>query len=208
MMSKASSTLPEAREKALRMLSNAVQGNMSSANTLKEVEETLTAGNIRFLSGAEEQRLRKALQVWDEKIKQDRLNENQARKERNEEGLPDLGSSVFGDHLTPLIVLCMNTGLRLGELLHLRWGNVDFDWEVLIVPGIDMTGGKTCSIPLNTETLSTLSAWKNSRTAASERIFCAPDGKPLEDQQENLAALLKEAEILDGMISVIMLPVD
>ena len=41
----------------------------------------------------------------------------------------------FGDHLTPAVLLSMNTGLRRGEVLELRWACVDFNPRLLTVEG-------------------------------------------------------------------------
>jgi len=41
----------------------------------------------------------------------------------------------FGDHLTSAVLLSVNTGLRRGELLKLRWTSVDFNRRLLTVEG-------------------------------------------------------------------------
>jgi integrase len=43
------------------------------------------------------------------------------------------GGHHFGDHLTPAVLLSMNTGLRRGELLKLRWLSIDFGRRLLTV---------------------------------------------------------------------------
>ncbi len=58
---------------------------------------------------------------------------NNRRQRRHERVLPPL--THFGDHLTPAVLLSMNTGLRRGEVLKLRWGSVDFNRRLLTVEG-------------------------------------------------------------------------
>jgi hypothetical protein len=82
-------------------------------------------GKVRFLDEAEESRLRTALQARDESMKKSREAANVRHLKRGE----PLSTLLkhFGDHLTPAVLLSINTGLRRGELLKLQWLSVDFD---------------------------------------------------------------------------------
>jgi integrase len=62
---------------------------------------------------------------------------NDRRQTQHERTLPPL--SHFGDHLTPAVLLSMNTGLRRGEVVKLRWGSVDFNRQLLTVEGPEST---------------------------------------------------------------------
>jgi integrase len=79
-------------------------------------------GKVRFLDQAEESRLPDALMERDLEMWNRRTLANSRRQRRHERVLPPL--THFGDHLTPAVLLSMNTGLRRGEVLKLRWGSV------------------------------------------------------------------------------------
>jgi integrase len=66
----------------------------------------------------------------------------------------------FGDHLTPAVLLSMNTGLRRGEVLKLRWTSVDFNRRLLTVEGGNAKNRQTRHVPLNEEAISTLRRWR------------------------------------------------
>lgn len=71
-------------------------------------------------------------------------------------------------YLRPLIVLAIETGMRRGELLSLRWEHVDFDQRVAHLP---MTkNGLSRDVPLSTRAVETLRAMK---TGESETVFTA-----------------------------------
>jgi integrase len=67
----------------------------------------------------------------------------------------------FGDHLTPAVLLSMNTGLRRrGEVVKLRWGSVDFNRRLLTVEGRTAKNRQTRHVPLNDEAVSVLRNWR------------------------------------------------
>lgn len=151
-------------------------------------------GKIRFLSADEEQRLRKAIQTRDEKIKQDRASANHWRQERGYECLPDLTQYAFGDHMTPMILLSVNTGLRRGELFSLTWNNVDFQQAILTIEGTYAKSGKTRHVPLNAEALQALKAWRH-QTEGQELIFHNKDGNRFDTIKTSWGNILKLAGI-------------
>ena len=118
------------------------------------------SGKIRFLSTDEEQRLREAAISREVKIKSERDTANQWRKERGYDLLPDLNRVAFADHMRPMIILSINTGLRRGEVFSLKWENVNLDRSTLTIEGAYAKSGKTRHIPLNSETLHVLKSWR------------------------------------------------
>jgi integrase len=125
-------------------------------------------GKVRFLDQAEESRLRAALKARDEELQNLRTSGNARRQHRHEKLLPLLPH--FGDHLTPAVLLSMNTGLRRGEVLKLRWACVDFDRQLLRVEGPTAKNRQTRHVPLNEEAVSVLRQWRE-QSAAGARIF-------------------------------------
>ena len=63
-----------------------------------------STGKVRYLTEAEEQRLRKALQVRDMKIKSERNSANKWREARGYDLLPDLLDCHYADHITPIVL--------------------------------------------------------------------------------------------------------
>lgn len=76
----------------------------------------------------------------------------------------------FGDHLTPAVLVSINTGLRRGELLSLKWPAVDFKGAQLTVEGSAAKSQQTRHIPLNAEALDALKKWQEQRQD-EERVF-------------------------------------
>jgi integrase len=113
---------------------------------------------VRFLDEAEESRLRAALQARDVEMIEARESANSWRRARNRDELPPL--RYFGDHLTPAVLVSMNTGLRRGELLKLRWSSIDFDGQLLTVEGPTSKTRQTRHVPLNAEAMSVLIRWR------------------------------------------------
>ena len=123
---------------------------------------------VRFLDDAEESRLRNALQERDLEMRSARESANVRRQQRAEDLLPSLPH--FGDHLTVAVLLSMNTGLRRGELLKLRWRSIDFNRQLLTVEGPDSKTRQTRHVPLNTEAMSILRRWQE-QVSGGSRVF-------------------------------------
>jgi integrase len=123
---------------------------------------------VRFLDDAEESRLRNALQERDLEMRGARDSANVRRRQRDEDLLPALPH--FGDHLTVAVLLSMNTGLRRGELLKLRWRSIDFNRQLLTVEGPDSKTRQTRHVPLNTEAMSILRRW-HEQISGGSRVF-------------------------------------
>jgi integrase len=123
---------------------------------------------VRYLSAEEENRLRSALTERDEEAIVARKSANEWRRERRRELLKV--PERFSDHLTPAVLLSMNTGLRRGELLALTWADIDFQERLLTVRGASSKSGDTRYLPLNDEALTLLRDWKKNGLDA-DRVF-------------------------------------
>jgi integrase len=143
---------------------------------------------IRFLSPAEEARLRDALAARDRKLIQGRANANAIRRARRIAILPDIPQDGFGDHLTPVVLLALNTGLRRGELLSLQWSDVDLEAKVITIQARNAKNGRQRHIPINAEALSVLTRW--TQQCDGQGVVFEPN-----DIKKGWGALLQEAKI-------------
>ncbi len=152
------------------VLSRAVKRKVLVANPVLEIDKPKIdrLPKVRYLDKDEEQRLRAALAERDAEMIAARESANRWRRQRKQEPLPALPH--FGDHLSAAVLLSLNTGLRRGELLALKWANIDFRQKHLTVEGTDAKSGDTRHIPLNTEALDVLKRWKEQRTD-EQRVF-------------------------------------
>ena len=86
-----------------------------------------------------------------------------------------------------MVLLIVNTGLRRGEVLQLKWSDVDLlQWKV-IIGGENAKSGKTRYVPLNDEAVSTLQRWQPS-VEATGWVFPARDGEAFDQYQNVLEA--------------------
>ncbi len=151
----------------------------------------------RYLSPEEEARLSEALTTRDNKNREDRRRANLWRQERNYEELPEIG--LFCDHLTPIVLTAMLTGLRRGELFNLVWKDVNLRSKVLQVKARGSKSGKSRTVPLNSECIEVLSRWKKLTTYRNPGDFVFPNkkGKRLDNIATSFNNLLKAADISD-----------
>lgn len=157
------------------VLSHAVRLGMLPDNPMRRVDKPRLdrTPNVRFLDPEEEARLRSALDARDNRLRAARDSGNAWRRERRRTPLRPL--TRFGDHMTPAILISLNTGLRRGELLALRWNDVNFRLAVLSVQATSAKTGQTRHVPLNEEALGALKHWRaqNPDLAGIDKLFAA-----------------------------------
>lgn len=98
-------------------------------------------------------------------------------------------------HLKPMVLVELNSGMRRGELLRLKWSNVDFDNNVIRLKPEQTKTSKGRAIPMNSILKATLKSIK--RNPNSEYIFCKKDGSPYGDIKKSFATALRKANIKD-----------
>ena len=142
------------------VLRRAVKAGELTENPVRRIDKPRIdrRGKVRFLDQAEEARLRTAMKARDKELQTLRTSGNARRQYRHEKLLPPLPH--FGDHLTPAVLLSMNTGVRRGELLKLHWRSIDFNRRLLTVEGPNAKNRQTRHVPLNEEAVNTLRRWR------------------------------------------------
>jgi integrase/recombinase XerD len=96
---------------------------------------------------------------------------------------------MFGDHLTLIVTLALNYGLRRQEVLQLRWDSVkptsDNRWQLFITPESDKAG-RGRYIPLNDSDWAIIRAWHRYQTGTKgiQSPWMFPHGPKLEPMTE------------------------
>jgi integrase len=153
-----------------------------------------TKGRVRYLNHAEEARLRTALTLRDDRMKAARARANVWRRVRGYAEMPSLEAQPYGDHLSPMVLLTLNTGLRRGELFNLCWGDVNVQTKVLTVHGATAKSGQTRHLPLNQEALGVLDTWRL-QSPGDGYVFPGKGGKRINNIRKAWKRLLQEAGI-------------
>ncbi len=177
-------------------LTRAVTWKKLAAHPLKGVkpDKTDKLGVVRFLSAKEEQRLRAALDARDTRLRTERERANAWRAERGYAEWPALGP--YADHLTPLVLVALNTGLRRGELFGLRWKDVDLTRKTLAVRGTEAKSGETRHVPLNGEAVRVLTTWRPKGAAPTHCVFPGDDDTtPLVDIKSAWLPVVRAAKL-------------
>jgi integrase len=154
------------------VLSKAVKWGVVETNPLirLRMKAAQPRSVVRFLSVAEEKRLRQALRDRDASLAAARASANEWRGARKRNLYPEIPAGAYADHLTPVVLLAMNTGLRRGELLALEWSDINLDARMLTVRRENAKSGKQRHVPLNTEALAVLKQWA-SQTGGAGSVF-------------------------------------
>ncbi|MEE9452074.1 MAG: site-specific integrase [Gammaproteobacteria bacterium] len=181
------------------VFSKAVEWEMIEVHPLKKLKPLRVDqhSNTRFLSTDEEQRLRCILDKREDRIKQERNNANCWREERAYPLLPAIPPNQFADHLKPMVLLSINTGIRQGELFSLTWENIHFEQMRLTITSDNAKSGKTRHIPLNSETLDLLKTWYQQVTGKAALVFPSKMNLPFNNVRKSWQKVLKQADIHD-----------
>lgn len=198
-------------------MSRAVEWGLIQSHDLSKVKALRVDNTIvRFLDKIEEQELLATLKKRDKRLKDERESANLFRQQRNYPLLPELRDYNYADHLEPIVIIALNTGLRKGELLSLRWENVDLVNDFLTIAGENAKSGKSRHVPLNQNSKQTFRKWLedinqanaintplamtdpkggNKIAKASGYVFEGDSGNHLADIKKGWGNLLEEAGI-------------
>lgn len=96
-------------------------------------------------------------------------------------------------HLKPIVIMALNTGMRLGEILKLKWDQVDLRHGYILLN--DAKNNERREIPINSTLREVLE--KLPIGLKIEHVFTGDDGKPYNRVKSSFATALKRANILD-----------
>ncbi len=178
-------------------LAKAIEWELLSVHPLAKVRPVRTdrLNRVRYLTNDEEQRLRAALINREDTMRQKRRTANEWRRVRSEPALPDL-SQGYVDHLQPMFLLAINTGLRRGELFQLQWPDVDLAGKTLTVRGRITKSGQTRHVPVNEEAQQAIERWRIN-TNETGWVFPGKGGQQLTTIRTSWRSILKAAGISD-----------
>lgn len=153
-------------------------------------------GRVRFLSATEEDALRKALGEREARLREARIRFNTWRVARGRKPLPERQGELL-DHLKPMVLVALNTGMRRGELLSLKWADVNIPAKLLTVTASSAKSGHTRRIPLNSESLEVLKAWRERQLNTDGLVFPGADGKRMDNINRSWRGVAKDATLVD-----------
>jgi integrase len=151
---------------------------------------------------AEETRLRLVLAARDDERWEKREKANAWRRERGYKEWP-----VESDHLTPIVLLALNTGLRKGEIFNLTWADINLVTALLTVRGEGAKSSQTRYVPLNAEAVTVLRTW-HAASGHTGRVFPGSperrpsgdthpgdDNAPLDDVKKSWLPIVRDAKL-------------
>ncbi|GAB0061227.1 tyrosine-type recombinase/integrase [Pseudomonas syringae] len=153
-------------------------------------------GKVRYLADDESKRLREALDARQDEARAERDSANKWRTDRGKPELASLQLVEFTDHLKPMVLVSLNTGMRRGELFDLKWPAVNFTTKTITVVGDNTKTLDTRHIPMNRETAATLDAWKK-QSKGTGYVFPGQSGERLDNAKSAWLNLLERAKIID-----------
>lgn len=185
------------------VLSRAVEWGFLPDHPLKTVKRPKGIDNsrVRYLTDDEEKRLRDALAAREAERRASRERHNAWHAQRGSVGHPQWPKDAFTDHLMPLVLLAINTGMRRGELLGLDWRSVNLPAKLLTIEAGNAKSRKARHLPLNVEALDVLTRWKKQHTAKGKAptglVFPGEGGARMTNINKSWEGLVTAAEIED-----------
>lgn len=161
------------------MLYKAIEWGMMTENPFTKFRDSILyaedENRIRYLS---EDEIKNLFAV---------LDQEKAKKKNPEEKVRPYG------YLGNIVRAALLTGLRRGDLLKLKWSDLDLDKRILFFNEQKKRGKRRTKV-LNTDMTALL---RGIARGENENIFNGPDGQPLLDVKRSFRTVLKEAGIKD-----------
>lgn len=182
------------------LLNWSVKRNLIENNPLVRLEhlqEHDSDAKVRYLTDGERNRLMDALNAREKRIRETRKSHNEWLAERGHVLMPSIAGE-YADHIKPMVLLSLHTGMRQGNLFALLWGDIDFESNVITLRASVSKAGKTLRLPINSVAVHVLKAWhkQSADTAPDALVFPSPVSRGiLSDVKTAWATLLKMAKI-------------
>lgn len=185
-------------------LNRAVDWGLIDENPIKAAKPIKLDSNgvVRYLSPDEEVRMLAALARREEEIRSARARGNEWRRQR---GLAEMCALTdrYADHLFPMVLVSINTGLRWGELTALTWADVDLAARRITVRGRTAKSKQTRHVPLNTVAWKALLRWGDlgdrgdgpSPNKLKSAVFPGRKNGAMDNVYKSFRAVLEEAAI-------------
>lgn len=184
----------------MAVLSHALRVEIISESPLRNFKQLKVdlRERVRFLSADEESSLRHYLEQREASKRQGRINHNTFLRDRKMPSKPVVGEDQYYDHVTPLIVLAINTGCRPEELLTLEWRDIDFVHKNLTVRGVLSKNSRTRHIPLSSEAVRVAKRWKASPGSnRSGLVFPGLKGQPMDRMPRAITRIIAACKLDD-----------
>ncbi|WP_158601805.1 tyrosine-type recombinase/integrase [Solilutibacter pythonis] len=153
---------------------------------------------VRYLTASEEKRLRKALVERERTRRASRERHNAWHAQRGAESHRQWPRDSYTDHLMPMTLLALNTGMRRGELLGLEWASVNLPGKLLTITASNAKSRKARHLPLNTKALDVLTRWKVQAGKGTRLVFPSPKtGGRMDNINSSWEELCASAELAD-----------
>lgn len=177
---------------ALRsMLNWAVSRELITENPILKLEplkEVDSNKKVRYLTKDENERLMAALIAREEDIRKGLAYGYSQAPLKGE----------FVDHLRPMVIISLNTGIRWGSLVNLQWDDVDLINRSLTIRAETAKSERQLIIPLNKTAMETFRQWEKEMPGTGPKglVFPSPvSGGVLDNVNKAWNAVLKKAEI-------------
>lgn len=96
------------------------------------------------------------------------------------------------EHLRPIVILALNTGMRREEMLSLKWQDIDFKRDIVYL--LNTKSGRKREVPMNSLVKETLI--KVHKHPKSPYLFCGKDGSRYGSVKKSFLTSLKKAGIM------------
>jgi len=179
------------------VFSRAVEWEYITAHPMAKVKQLKvdSMGLVRYLDEDENKRLRAALDARQNEMRAERESANKWRADRNQVQKQSLLGLHFTDHIKPMVLVSLNSGMRRGELFDLKWSSVNFVTKTITVAGDTTKTSETRHIPMNKEVVAVLEEWRK-QSAPALYVFPNQEGGRFEDVKSAWLKLLERAEVI------------
>lgn len=103
--------------------------------------------------------------------------------------------NAYSKHLYPVILLALLTGARLGEIMGLKWQDIDFKRRTLLFE--ETKNGERRQVPLATQAYNVLHELNKVRRIDSQYVFAREDGKKPFEIRKQWEKAVKETELVN-----------